>query len=319
MLLLVQYVSPLGLLSALLISLVWVVPLAVLVAALLGRLLRLSAPGRFDPERSLLARTTERTPGWVLAGAVLLAAVTWQLRFLPALSMIGLALLGLRTRQRHGDDHARVVTACVALPLLAAAVAYAWLAPAILAAVRGGETVTALLLALPPALTVFLTGPVSERVAPPLIRSVALAIALTSPFILGAIFLRAPILPSVAVELDGGPPRPDGVAAPADEPDIPVERAVLLGRVITVNDRMITLLDDRGSVLFVPNERVRSQALCPETARVPYSAVRVHGWQVEETALEWLIPRRVPTSTDPRCAGRLPEPAETPSPQATGR
>jgi hypothetical protein len=344
MLLLVQYVSPLGLLSALLISLVWVLPLAVLAIGLLGRLLWLSAPDRFDPERSLLARTTARMPGWVTAGAVLLAGVTWQMRFLPALLMIALALLGLYTRRRYADDPARIRMVCLAVPLLAAVLTYAWLGPAIAAAVRDGEGVTAVLLALPPGLAPFLTGPVPSRIAPPLIRGVTLATALAAPFVLGAIFLRAPILPAVAVELDAdpGPPvaaatpadnsgrpvaaatpadnsgRPVATAVPGDEPDVPAGRGVLLGRVITVDDRMITLLDDQGSVRFVPNERVRSQALCPETAQVPYSAVAVHGWQVEETALEWLIPRRQPSVTDPRCIGRISETRETPLPEATG-
>ena len=108
MLLLVQYVSPLGLLSALLISLVWAMPLAVLVVGLLGSLLRVSAPDRFDPDRSLLASTTARTPGWVFAAAVVLAALTWQLRFLPALLMIALAVLGLRTRYRYADRPVRL-------------------------------------------------------------------------------------------------------------------------------------------------------------------------------------------------------------------
>ncbi|MEV4756561.1 hypothetical protein AB0J86_15810 [Micromonospora sp. NPDC049559] len=316
MLLLVQYVSPLGLLTALLITLVWVLPLAVLLAGLLGRLLWSSAPDRFDPERSLLARTTVRTPGWVITSAVLLAALTWQLRFLPALLMMSLAVLGLHTRRRHPDDPARTRLACVALPLLAAWLAYAWLLPAIADAVRSGEAVTALLLAVPPGLAVFLTGPLPRRVAPPLTRWASLSVALTFPLLLGTIFLRAPILPKVAVEVDADPATPAAAGGPATG-------SVLLGRVITVNDRMTTLIDDRGMVQFVSNERVHSQTLCPETTQVPYSVVRVHGWPVEETALEWLIPRRPPsTLADPRCAGRLrdvgewpaDESAETPTP-----
>lgn len=100
MLFLVQYVSPLGLLSSLLITLVWVLPLVVLAVAALGTLFWVSAPDRFDPERSLLARTTVRIPDWVIMLAVLLALLTWQLRFLPSLLMLALAILGLRTRRR---------------------------------------------------------------------------------------------------------------------------------------------------------------------------------------------------------------------------
>jgi hypothetical protein len=303
MLLLVQYVSPLGLLSALLITLVWVLPLTILAVGLLGRLLWLSAPQRFDPERSLLARTTVRTPGWVIGAAALLAMVTWQMRFLPTLLMTTLAILGLHTRLRYGQNRTRTGLFCLALPLVVAVVAYVWLAPAIAAAVAAGETVTVLLLILPPGLAIFLTGPVPPWVAPPLTHWVAIAAALTAPVVLGAIFLRVPILPAVALELDGEPARP---------------AAVLIGRVITVNDRMTTILDDQGSVRFVPNEQVRSQTLCPETAQVPYSVVWVHGWHVEEAALEWLIPRRGPSATDPRCVGRMIEPSETPLPKVTG-
>ncbi|MEV1290487.1 hypothetical protein [Micromonospora sp. NPDC049679] len=303
MLLLVQYVSPLGLVSALLITLVWVLPLSVLVVAVLGNLLWLSAPDRFDPDRSLLARATVRTPGWVIGSAALLAALTWQLRFLPTLVMMSLAALGLYTRRRYAGDRARTRTVCLVLPLIAAGVAYLWLGPAIVAAVRSGDAVTALLLIAPPALGVFLTGPVPRRAAPPLTHWVVVAGALVAPFVVGAIFLRAPILPTVAVEVaDGG--------SPADPP-----ATVLRGQIITVDDRMTTLLDDQGLVRFVPNDQVASKTLCPESAHVPASRVRAHGWHVEETALEWIIPRRVPGEPDPRCRGRLLTPVEPTAPR----
>lgn len=302
MLLLVQYVSPLGLLSALLITLVWVLPLVVLVVATLGTLLWVSAPERFDPERSLLARTTVRIPAWVLVMAALLALLTWQFRFLPSLLMLGLAVLGLRTRRRHAADRLRVRLVCVVLPLFAALLAAVWLAPAVLAAARAGEVVTLALLALPPVLAVFLTGPIPRRLAPPLTRWVLIAAALTAPFLLGAIFLRAPILPVVAVEiLPPTAPVPSGNVG-----EVP-ETTVLIGRIITVDDRNTTLLDERGVVRFVRNDRAWSQTLCPELERAPYSVVRVRGWHVEETALEWAIPRRQPVEADPRCSGRPAE------------
>ncbi|HEX8631885.1 MAG TPA: hypothetical protein VF755_27310, partial [Catenuloplanes sp.] len=57
MLLLVQYVSPLGLVSALAITVIWVVPTAILVVRFLGSLLVVSVAGPFDIGRSLLAVT----------------------------------------------------------------------------------------------------------------------------------------------------------------------------------------------------------------------------------------------------------------------
>jgi hypothetical protein len=186
----------------------------------------------------------------------------------------------------------------------------AYLLPAIAASVRAGELVTFLLLTLPPGLAVLLTGPVPARYAPALTRGLLVTAALLAPFVLGTIFLRAPVLPGVAIELDVDPA---ARAAPT----------VLLGRVITVDDRMTTLLDDAGTVHFIPNDDVRSQTLCPDLARVPYSVVRVHGWHAEETALEWMMPRRHPAEPDPRCDGRpLPPPESgrnpTPGPPADG-
>nr|MDT0656629.1 hypothetical protein [Micromonospora sp. DSM 115978] len=304
MLLLVQNVNPLGLLTALLINLVWVLPLALLAVGLLGNLLSVSAPDRFDPDRSLLARVTVRTPGWVLAGAVLLALLTWQLRFLPALLMIALAVLGLHTRRRHRADRTRIALFGLALPVVAAALAYAWLGPGIVAAVRADERVTAALLVLPPLLAALLTGPVPRRAAPVLTRWVMVGAALAAPFVLGTIFLRAPVLPAVAVEVTTGVTAGATAGATAGGDPALVPTDLLLGRVINVDDRMTTLLDADGVVRFVPNDQVRAQVLCPETAQVPYSSVRVRGWHVEQTALEWLVPRRPPTPADPRCAGR---------------
>ena len=124
-----------------------------------------------------------------------------------------------------------------------ALLAYAALGPAVVAALRAGEPVTAMLLALPPVLATVLTGPIPARVAPAMTTASAFVLALVAPFVLGAIFLRVPILPAAAVEVAADPPTEPAVS-------------VLLGRVITVNDRMTIVLDTAGSVRFVPNERV---------------------------------------------------------------
>ncbi|MFF3855398.1 hypothetical protein [Micromonospora sp. NPDC002575] len=305
MLLLVQYVSPLGLLSALLIALVWAFPLVVLTFGVLGRLLRLSAPERFDPERSLLASGTARTPGWVLTGAVALGALTWQLRFLPTLLMLGLWLLALRNRYLHPDQPTRILLVSVALPLAAAVLAYTALGPAIWAALRQGELATAALLAVPPAAAVLLTGPVPGWSAPVLTHGLAYAVAAVLPLVMGAVFLRVPVLPTAAVELAPAAP----ADADADADPTPADRAgpeVVLGALITVTDTSTVVLDRAAGVRFLPNGRVRSQVLCPEATRVPFSVVSVHGWPVEETVLDWMMPRRPVADPDVRCDGRLP-------------
>jgi hypothetical protein len=286
MLLLVQHVSPVGPVSALLITLLWVFPVVILVTAALGALLRASAD---DPLRSRLGRASARTPDWVVILAVLIAAITWQLRFLPTLLMLGLMILGLQARIRYGGQVWWVLA--VALPLLVAVAEYAWSAPAIAAAIRTGEGVTAVLLAVPPAVTVALTGPIPAAAARPVTARLALAAGVLAPFVVGALFLRTPVLPTTALEIDAD-------QRPGTAPD------VLRGYVIDVDDTTTTLLDEQGAVRFLPNAQVRSKTLCPGPAQPPTSETEVHGWPVEETVLEWVAPQRRITGADPRCRGR---------------
>ncbi|MFG1891543.1 hypothetical protein ACGFIR_27190 [Micromonospora sp. NPDC049051] len=305
MLLLVQYVSPLGLLSALLIALVWAFPLVVLVLTVLGRLLQVSSPDRFDPERSLLAYGTVRTPGWVLVAAIALAALTWQLRFLPLLVMLALSLLALRTRLRHPERPRLLLLTALVLPVLAAAASYAWLAPAVPNALGEGELATALLLVVPPLGALVLTGPLPRPVAPALTRVLAYAVSAAVPLVMGAVFLRVPLLPAVAVEVG---------------PEAGPVREVVRGEAVTVTDRMTIVLDGQGEVRFLPNDQVRGQLLCPDRGRIPVSRVHVYGWHVEETALDWMIPRQPVGRADPRCLGRAPVagPADAPVPPSSG-
>jgi hypothetical protein len=323
MLLLVQYVSPLGLLSALLIALVWAFPVVVLTFGVLGRLLRLSAPDRFDPERSLLASGTARTPGWVISAAVALGALTWQLRFLPSLLMLALWLLALRTRYLHPDQPTRVLLVSVALPLAAAVLAYSVLGPAIWTAYQEHEWATAALLAVPPAATVLLTGPIPDWIAPTLTHGLAFTVAAVLPVVMGAVFLRVPLLPTAAIEVVPKEPARTTPAAPAATPAAgdgaltpgsgvtppPADDAgpeVVLGALIAVTDTSTIVLDRAATVRFLPNGWVESQVLCPQVTAVPYSRVSVRGWQVEETALDWMMPRRPVADPDVRCEGRFP-------------
>ena len=64
---------------------------------LAGKVLLVSARDPLDAGRSLLAVTVLRMPDWVVVLAALLAALTWQLRFLPAnvrCTPAGLELIG---------------------------------------------------------------------------------------------------------------------------------------------------------------------------------------------------------------------------------
>jgi len=114
--------------------------------------------------------------------------------------------------------------------------------------------------------------------------------AMLAPFVIGAIFLRAPVLPAIAIEV-----RTEDASQPP---------RIVRGHVITVDDRMTTVLDTTGTVQFVLNEQVVSKTLCQEPGDAPTSIIDVHGWLVEQTSLEWIAPARDPQSPDPRCQGR---------------
>jgi hypothetical protein len=287
MLLLVQYVSPLGMISALFITLLWAAPAVVLVLRALGGLLLISARDRQQVTRSLLAVTALRMPDWVVVLAAGLGAITWQLRFLPALVMLLVSILGLTAWLRHPDDRLVLRIVGVGVPMATAVVVLLWTLPGVVDAVRRGEAGTALLLAAPPLLGVLLTGPVPARFARLATHWPAVAGALITPFVVGVVFLRAPILPTSALEITAG----TGVE-------------VLRGQVISVDDVDTTLLDRGGQVHFVHNTDVRTRTICPEAAQAPASAVEVRGWPVEDSVLEWVAPTRRATDVDPRCLGR---------------
>jgi len=116
----------------------------------------------------------------------------------------------------------------------------------------------------------------------------AVVAAVVAPFVVGIVFLRAPVLPNSAVEVASGPGRPQ----------------VVRGQLITVDDTATTVLERDGQVTFLPNGLVRSKTLCPEPVRPPDSVVVVRGWAVGESALQWVAPTRRVTDVDPRCLGR---------------
>jgi hypothetical protein len=295
----VQNVSPLGLIGSLLITLIWVPPVFILVGRALGGLLLISA---IDAGRSWLARASSRTPGWVVISAFAVAAVTWQLRFLPTVGMLLLVILALDVRLRYEDYPQLVRIVCIALPVAVSVLGLLLFGPSALTALRAGEPETAFLLVAPVLALPFLTGPVPSPTARLVTHWVAMAGLVIGPILVAAIFVQAPVLPAVAVEL-----KPD-TAGLTDSADAVGERTavtVVRGQVITVDDRSTTLLETGGRVAFVPNAAVISQVLCPDPIDPPYSVVDVHGWQVERAMLSWLAPSRsVREPPDPRCLGR---------------
>jgi hypothetical protein len=292
MLLLVQYISPLGMISALGITLIWAVPAIILVLRVLGGILLVSAPA--EAGRSLLAVTALRMPDWVVLLAAVLAGFTWQLRLLPVLLMLVVAIMGLTAVQRFDQDRWLLPWITLGVPILVGSLVLIFVAPGIRDALAAGEYSTALLLGVPPLLGPLLTGPVPARAARFATHWPAVGAALVAPLVIGVVFLRAPVLPSSAVEI--GPPGED------------VE-AVVRGQLIAVDDTSTTVLERGGEVTFLSNDRVRSKTLCPEPAGGPDSVVVVRGWPAESSALAWVAPTPRADEIDPRCLGRPLDPA----------
>jgi hypothetical protein len=294
MLLLVQYISPLGMISALIITLIWTIPAVVLVLRALGGLLLVSSPDQeHAARRSLLALTALRMPDWVVVVAVVLAGFTWQLRLLPTLLMLVAIILGLTAVQRYPGERRMLVVVTLGVPVVLGLMVLIWVWPGIRLAWAAGETGTAVLLLVPPLLGWLLTGPLPPRAARLATHWPAVAAMIVAPFVIGVVFLRAPVLPNSAVEVAAGA-------------EAPIE--VIRGQLITVDDTATTILRRGGDVVFIPNSDVRSKTLCPEPVRTQNSRITVRGWAIDESALEWVAPTRQVTEVDPRCLGRPLEP-----------
>lgn len=314
MLLLVQNVSPLGMVSALVVTLIWAVPAVVLVVRTLGGIMLVSSPDRAEAVRgSWLAATAVRMPDWVVWLAAGLAGFTWELRMLPALVMLLFAILGLTAVQRYPGHRALLTVTCLVMPVLAGLVELVWLWPGIRSAWSEDRT-TALLLAAPPLLGWLLTGPVPPRAARLATHGPAVAAMAVAPLVVGFSFLQAPVLPNSAIETSAssasetsgnGASETSGNGAVGTSGDEGAPTRVIRGQIITVDDTATTVLQRGGDVLFIPNGEIMSKVLCPQTIRSARSRITVRGWAVDESALEWAAPTKPATAeVDPRCLGR---------------
>ncbi|GAA3917265.1 hypothetical protein [Actinoplanes auranticolor] len=289
MLLLVQYISPLGMISALIITLIWTIPAVVLVLRVLGGLLLISSPDQEEAaRRSLLALTALRMPDWVVGVAVALAGFTWQLRLLPTLLMLVAVILALTAVQRYPGERRMLTVVTLVVPVVLGLLILIWVRPGIRVSLAAGDYGTAALLIAPSLLGWLLTGPLPPRAARLATHWPAVGAMIVAPFVIGVVFLRAPVLPNSAVEV--------GARGAAVE--------VLRGQLITVDDTATTILQRGGEVRFIPNDEVRSKTLCPEPIRTQKSRITVRGWPIDESALEWVAPTRQVTDVDPRCLGR---------------
>src|SRR3954463_5332023 len=134
MLLLVQYTSPLGMISALFITLIWIVPAVILMLRALGGILLVSEPD--DAGRSLLAVTALRMPDWVVLLATTLAAFTWQLLLLPTLGMLVVSILGVTAVLRFRTERWPMLWITVGVPVLVGLLVLIFVWPGIVSALR---------------------------------------------------------------------------------------------------------------------------------------------------------------------------------------
>ncbi|MFC4064779.1 hypothetical protein [Actinoplanes subglobosus] len=286
MLLLVQYINPLGMVGALFITLSWTLPAAILLVRVLGGIALVSSPRH--TATSFLAVAAFRMPGWVVVLAAGIAAFTWQLRMLPLLMMLVVAVLGLTAVQGEPGEPWLMRWITLGVPIIVGLLVWIFVWPGVVAAVRAGAYTTAVLLVAPPLFGPVLTGPLPDRWARIATHWPAVAVAFAMPFMVGVAFLRAPVLPDSAIEVvtEGEPIR------------------VVRGQLIAVDDTSTTMLEPTGEVTFIPNGEVRSKTLCPQAGDDPASGLTVRGWPVEAPALEWIAPTRPVTEIDPRCLGR---------------
>lgn len=291
MLLVLQAANPLGLMSALLINLIWAVPAVILLLRTFYLLLRVSADD--GGRSSWLWRLGRRTPIWVVAPAIVLALLSWQLRFLPTWLMLSLAIAGLEVKVRGRSGPLAVAVTCTALPVMAGLAALVWFAPAIVEALlTTGESVTAILLLVPPLAAPALIGPLPPSVARRLLPTLAAVLSVAAPLLFANSYLNAPVLPRFAV-----------VLAETEAADSPT--TVVRGDLVSVDDQFTTLLLTDGRVVSLPGgERIRARVLCSERPEPPTSSVDVRGWQVEQSVLSWAAPRPLQIAPDPRCRGR---------------
>ncbi|GAA2213791.1 hypothetical protein GCM10009850_092540 [Nonomuraea monospora] len=285
--LIVQHINPIGLITALLLTVLWLLPAATLGFRLAGSLLRLSVD---EPLRFRVARLSTHIPGWVLGASMIVAALTWEIQFLPILLSIVLILATVELQLRFPTQEGLVAT-CTSLAGAGAIVVFYVFTWPLAQEAMARQDVMVILLGLLPPLALLVNGPLPSRVAPWTTTAVASLLALSLAAIVVLEFVRIPILPVMAVEVGDG----DGAAT---------GRQVLSGYVITMDEQMTTFLDLRGALHFVTNDSIVSKTLCRDYSRAPYTDLAIRGHRLEQSVLETSGPDGLSRAVDQRCYGR---------------
>lgn len=287
-LLLVANTGPLNLAGALFATVTQLVTGLIVALAGVGAILRAataaSAPGSALRTRPpLVLRVADAAPTSVLAAAFVLALLTWKILYLPLLVPAVVAA----TQQAFSQERrtTMVVTTLTALA------GYGWLvAPAIAHAWTAGETTVALLLAAPPLTALGIAGPVPSWFARTFAQAALVGLAAFAIVALGSA-IRTPILPLTVTEVtaDDGP-------------------RYLRGHIITINDKYLVLLQEKGGVQYIDTKAAASTVLCSTPLDIPAFTTRVRGFHVEDSVLSASGRLARPQSRiDPLC--RLADPS----------
>lgn len=291
MLLLIQHLTPAGLVILVLSSLVWMAPIMVVSGRMLEAYRLISIPNDAAGAAPWPFRFGGHFPNWLVCAAACFATVTWQLQYLPTLGAMLMIIVALGIRQSYPDHRGLILATSLALPGLALLLQLLLLGPAVKSAWGQDQYVTALLLGLPPLLTIFLTGPVPAFAARLATLLPAITILILVPLLATTSYLRTPLVPLVAVEV---------ITEGNDEPFPPV----MVGYVIAAEDHVVTIMQPGGSVIFVRSDRVTGQTMCPAGQREAESDVALIGWAVNRSLLNQFLPQPTDEDPDRRCQGR---------------
>lgn len=269
-LLLVANVSPVNLIAAMVTTAAPLVSAGLVVVFAIGAVLRLTLE-TYEPDLPtrrwpIFARWTEAAPVWFIASAFGLAAITWQIMYLPLLLPATATAFQLTPLRVH--PHPAVRSLLIAGALLA----YGWLvAGTVYDAWAQRELLVVLLFVAPPVLALFVSGPLPAAMARPfalLVQPAALVLLLATTLPV----ITAPVLPLTVTTIEAD----DG----SDED--------IRGHVISVDEAQMAILEERGGVRYVSVADVKSRVLCPTSGELPRYQLRLRDFHIEDSLLEGL-------------------------------
>ncbi|MEV4754171.1 hypothetical protein AB0J86_03515 [Micromonospora sp. NPDC049559] len=278
-LLLVANVNPVNLVAAFITTGTRMVSALLVFIFTISAILDASVPA-LTPERgarlrrTLIVRWKSAAPTWFVWVVIAVAALTWEILYLPWLLPALAAMYQISPSRLHPD---RRVAYGVVTALLA--VYGALVGPTLWDAGRQGEWLVIALLVIPPLLAVVITGPLHPAVIRGPVKALGPLVLVAAMLWAGASVLTTPVLPLTVTTVGA-----------TDDParDTPATTEEIRGRLISVNDLHAAILQERGGVRYVPTGRVRAHVLCPSEAELPRYRLWVLGYHVENSLLEAL-------------------------------